>query len=161
MREIDWCSTFYTGDDVTTYPTEFQTTTADPGLLTTPVKTTYIPTEVPTDIPTEFPTDIPTTKGPTDMPTTQPVTPTVFVTEATTAQEENTSGPSRQFAICGKPQPRRKLNRIYGGIKAIPGANPWQASLQVRLKGSNQDFKHICGAVLIQSCWMLTAAHCM
>lgn len=153
MREIDWCSTFYSGDDVTTYPTEYQTTTADPGLLTTPVKTTYIPTEVPTDIPT--------TKSPNDIPTTQPVTPTVLVTEATTAQEGNTSSSRRQFAICGKPQPRRKLNRIYGGIKAIPGANPWQASLQVRLKGSNQDFKHICGAVLIQSCWMLTAAHCM
>lgn len=66
-----------------------------------------------------------------------------------------------QFATCGKPQPQKPLNRIYGGIKALPGGQPWQVSVQVRPKGTVQSFRHVCGGTLIKPCWVLTAGHCM
>lgn len=135
-------------DDVSPSPTEPQLDTEDP--TTSPVIFPAQPTTVPIIL-------VPTTAD--GGPTTVPIRPTILV--ATTAEGGPTSGPSRSFATCGKPQPRRMLNRIYGGMKAIPGARPWQVSLQVRIRGSRQDFRHICGAVLIQSCWVLTAAHCM
>ncbi|KAM9810114.1 hyaluronan-binding protein 2 [Syngnathus typhle] len=66
-----------------------------------------------------------------------------------------------RFSTCGKPQPKKRLSRIYGGLKVSPGALPWQVSLQARPKGSTQKYKHICGGVLIESCWILTAGHCV
>ncbi|KAJ8014094.1 hypothetical protein DPEC_G00036680 [Dallia pectoralis] len=66
-----------------------------------------------------------------------------------------------QFTTCGKTQPKKAITRIYGGLKAIPGAQPWQLSLQVRPKGTTRSYGHICGAVLISSCWALTAGHCI
>uniref|UniRef100_A0AAY4AVK4 trypsin n=1 Tax=Denticeps clupeoides TaxID=299321 RepID=A0AAY4AVK4_9TELE len=65
----------------------------------------------------------------------------------------------KEFATCGRPLARR--NRIYGGLKTVPGAQPWQASLQARLEGSKQAFGHVCGGVLIKACWVLTAGHCI
>uniref|UniRef100_A0A8C3I6N4 Uncharacterized protein n=1 Tax=Chrysemys picta bellii TaxID=8478 RepID=A0A8C3I6N4_CHRPI len=38
------------------------------------------------------------------------------------------------------------------------GGWPWQASL--RLKGFHRDTRLLCGATLIHSCWVVTAAHC-
>ncbi len=65
---------------------------------------------------------------------------------------------SAPFSQCGISNPSR---RIYGGSKAVPGAHPWQVSLQARTKGSEDDFQHICGGILLSSCWVLTAGHCM
>uniref|UniRef100_A0A8C5Q4I3 Peptidase S1 domain-containing protein n=1 Tax=Leptobrachium leishanense TaxID=445787 RepID=A0A8C5Q4I3_9ANUR len=53
-------------------------------------------------------------------------------------------------AKCGSPE---VTSRIVGGTDAIEGSWPWQLSLQ--LQG-----EHICGASLISSQWLMTAAHC-
>nr|XP_010600175.1 serine protease 57-like [Loxodonta africana] len=44
-------------------------------------------------------------------------------------------------------------SRIVGGHEVVPHSQPFMASLQ-------RDKKHIHGAVLVQPCWVLTAAHC-
>uniref|UniRef100_A0A3B3VBJ5 trypsin n=1 Tax=Poecilia latipinna TaxID=48699 RepID=A0A3B3VBJ5_9TELE len=69
---------------------------------------------------------------------------------------------------CPKPtgppqmaQPKKTLTRIFGGLKVSPGAIPWQVSLQQKPKNSNMKYSHVCGGVLIKSCWVLTAGHCI
>uniref|UniRef100_A0A3B3SCP6 trypsin n=1 Tax=Paramormyrops kingsleyae TaxID=1676925 RepID=A0A3B3SCP6_9TELE len=67
--------------------------------------------------------------------------------------------PEGDFSTCGEQSSISP--RILGGRKALPGAYPWQASFQVREKGSFEKFSHDCGGILIRSCWVLTAAHCI
>ncbi|KAL7989684.1 hypothetical protein Chor_012350 [Crotalus horridus] len=50
-------------------------------------------------------------------------------------------------------------NRIVGGHDALPGAWPWQVSLQVYRLGIG--YHHICGGVVITNNSLLTAAHCI
>ncbi|XP_029775558.1 putative serine protease 47 [Suricata suricatta] len=53
-------------------------------------------------------------------------------------------------AACGRP---KVMGKIYGGQDVPAGHWPWQASLLYHRS-------HICGAVLIDSLWLLSTAHC-
>uniref|UniRef100_A0A8C2TYB2 Neurotrypsin n=1 Tax=Coturnix japonica TaxID=93934 RepID=A0A8C2TYB2_COTJA len=61
-------------------------------------------------------------------------------------------------SVCGMRLLHRRKKRIIGGNKSLRGGWPWQASL--RLKGFQRDTRLLCGATLISSCWVVTAAHC-
>lgn len=51
-----------------------------------------------------------------------------------------------------------KINRIIGGRPINVSKLPWQVSLQRRVAFG---FFHICGGSIIDSKWILTAAHCV
>ncbi|XP_070802203.1 hyaluronan-binding protein 2 isoform X2 [Pituophis catenifer annectens] len=67
---------------------------------------------------------------------------------------------SNTYRTCGKPEIIRPFKRIYGGVKSVPGKHPWQASLQRKISAGVPK-GHYCGGVLIEPCWVLTAAHCI
>ncbi|NXU02146.1 HABP2 protein, partial [Buphagus erythrorhynchus] len=71
---------------------------------------------------------------------------------------EPPTDPPETFQTCGQPEVRRTLKKIYGGSKATPGKHPWMAFLQIQTQDGHN---HMCGGVLIKSCWVLTAAHCV
>ncbi|XP_056292235.1 hyaluronan-binding protein 2-like isoform X2 [Pseudoliparis swirei] len=138
-------------------PTEIVLTGANP-TAPTPQPTTPTVTSKPTASKPSMPgkpTQAPqpsTTEKPTQAPQLT-LTPAVGTPNATV--------PVQQFATCGQPQPKKTVTRIFGGLKVPPGAAPWQVSLQMRSKNSNNPYRHICGGVLIESCWVLTAGHCI
>ncbi|XP_061856805.1 neurotrypsin-like isoform X1 [Colius striatus] len=66
------------------------------------------------------------------------------------------TGPESQ--VCGMRLLHRRKKRIIGGNKSLRGGWPWQASLRVR--GFHPDTRLLCGATLVSSCWVVTAAHC-
>uniref|UniRef100_A0A8C2FCE4 chymotrypsin n=1 Tax=Cyprinus carpio TaxID=7962 RepID=A0A8C2FCE4_CYPCA len=63
--------------------------------------------------------------------------------------------PSLSFflLVCGQAPLN---NRIVGGVDAFEGSWPWQVSLHSSNFGG-----HFCGGSLINSEWVLTAAHCL
>ncbi|NWU64320.1 HABP2 protein, partial [Pterocles burchelli] len=67
-------------------------------------------------------------------------------------------GSNEIFKTCGQPEIHRTLKRIYGGAKTTAGKHPWMASLQIK---TSEMSRHFCGGVLIKSCWVLTAGHCI
>lgn len=72
--------------------------------------------------------------------------------------EERQEQEDEMFKTCGQPESQRGLRRIYGGTKTTAGKHPWMVSLQ---RKSSRRVTHFCGGVLIKSCWVLTAAHCV
>uniref|UniRef100_A0A7N8X829 trypsin n=1 Tax=Mastacembelus armatus TaxID=205130 RepID=A0A7N8X829_9TELE len=133
-----------------------------------PVKPPVEPTAEPTAKLTTKPAAKPTAEPTADpKPTTiKPVLTTIPTITEQPTQSSQPSAPTHgtappQFSTCGKPQPKKPITRIFGGLKVAPGAIPWQVSVQVRPKNTNQPFRHVCGGVLIASCWVLTAGHCI
>ncbi|XP_042148345.1 anionic trypsin-2-like [Ixodes scapularis] len=57
---------------------------------------------------------------------------------------------------CGV-RPLRPLARIVGGVAAKPGDYPWQVSIKYK---SGFVLTHLCGGALLNSEWIVTAAHC-
>ncbi|KAM9858269.1 tissue-type plasminogen activator isoform 2-T3 [Aulostomus maculatus] len=53
----------------------------------------------------------------------------------------------------------RPAFRIFGGRESDITEQPWQAAINVYHARHRQYF-HLCGGVLIDSCWVLSAAHC-
>ncbi|KAK2846663.1 hypothetical protein Q5P01_009662 [Channa striata] len=62
-------------------------------------------------------------------------------------------GSDEENCDCGKN--RFRASRIVGGQNAEEGEFPWQVSLHVKSYG------HVCGASIISSKWLVTAAHCV
>ncbi|KAG7225861.1 hypothetical protein INR49_014384 [Caranx melampygus] len=61
-------------------------------------------------------------------------------------------------SVCGLRLIHTRQRRIIGGENSLRGGWPWQAA--IRLRGSRGDGRLVCGATLIDSCWVLTSAHC-
>ncbi|KAM4044448.1 transmembrane protease serine 12 [Anomaloglossus baeobatrachus] len=62
---------------------------------------------------------------------------------------------------CGKgPLSDSIGSRIVGGHDALPGAWPWQVSLQYYRFGFGFGYRHSCGGSVINRRWVMSAAHC-
>ncbi len=59
---------------------------------------------------------------------------------------------------CGVKTMNRMSDRIIGGRNALPMEWPWQVSLQKRDRSQNYPYQ--CGGTLVNSQWVLSAAHC-
>uniref|UniRef100_A0A671X1Y4 Neurotrypsin n=1 Tax=Sparus aurata TaxID=8175 RepID=A0A671X1Y4_SPAAU len=68
------------------------------------------------------------------------------------------SQPNPVNSICGLRLKHTRQRRIIGGENSLRGGWPWQAA--IRLRGSRGDGRLVCGATLIDTCWVLTSAHC-
>ncbi|XP_078282719.1 transmembrane protease serine 5-like [Rhinoraja longicauda] len=54
-------------------------------------------------------------------------------------------------SVCGE---KHDFSMIVGGHEAAKGSWPWQATLY-------QNYKHTCGASILNQYWLITAAHCV
>ncbi|XP_028642955.1 serine protease 42 [Grammomys surdaster] len=84
--------------------------------------------------------------GLTEAPRENPPLPT----KVRTTKRPTTRSLFAMFSlVCGQP-----FMKIMGGVDAEEGKWPWQVSVRVR-------HMHVCGGSLINSQWVLTAAHCI
>ncbi|XP_055939857.1 chymotrypsin-like elastase family member 2A [Argiope bruennichi] len=75
--------------------------------------------------------------------------------------EENCNFPVVVFPRnCGVQiiKPKEGYDRLIGGEEATPNSWPWQVSLS---NAKIEPIGHFCGGTLINSLWVLTAAHCI
>ncbi|XP_052045713.1 serine protease 42-like [Apodemus sylvaticus] len=88
--------------------------------------------------------------GLSEGPQGTPPPPTRVRTTKAAHERPTTRSPFTKFSVvCGEP-----FMKIMGGMDAEEGKWPWQVSVRVR-------HMHICGGSLINSQWVLTAAHCI
>ncbi|XP_072564805.1 tissue-type plasminogen activator [Paramormyrops kingsleyae] len=79
-----------------------------------------------------------------------PLAPSISGIHAPTAMNRGT---------CGLREQRALQFRIRGGQKSDITLQPWQAAIRVYLPRP-KIYSFFCGGVLIDSCWVLSAAHC-
>ncbi|XP_047713290.1 tissue-type plasminogen activator [Prionailurus viverrinus] len=65
-----------------------------------------------------------------------------------------------QCSTCGLRQYKQPQFRIKGGLYADITSHPWQAAIFVKNRRSPGE-RFLCGGILISSCWVLSAAHCL
>ena len=66
---------------------------------------------------------------------------------------------SESKCYCGLANRDNKGNRIFKGKTTMKNEYPWMVRLQSKVKSRNDSLK--CGGSLINSHWVLTAAHCL
>ncbi|XP_045142790.1 tissue-type plasminogen activator [Echinops telfairi] len=64
-----------------------------------------------------------------------------------------------QCSTCGLRQDKQAQFRIKGGLYTDITAHPWQAAIFTKNRKDPGESFH-CGGILINSCWVLSAAHC-
>ncbi|XP_006897052.1 PREDICTED: tissue-type plasminogen activator [Elephantulus edwardii] len=64
-----------------------------------------------------------------------------------------------QCSTCGLRQYKQPQFRIKGGLYTDITSHPWQAAIFVKNRRSPGE-RFLCGGTLINSCWVLSAAHC-
>ncbi|KAH0623096.1 hypothetical protein JD844_031047 [Phrynosoma platyrhinos] len=61
-------------------------------------------------------------------------------------------------STCGLRRQRVAQFRIQGGLYSHIQSHPWQAAIFARYPRADS---FVCGGILISSCWVLSAAHCL
>uniref|UniRef100_F6WLY7 Plasminogen activator n=1 Tax=Monodelphis domestica TaxID=13616 RepID=F6WLY7_MONDO len=63
-------------------------------------------------------------------------------------------------STCGLRQYKESQFRIKGGLYTDITSHPWQAAIRAINRRSPGTTRFLCGGILIDSCWVLSAAHC-
>ncbi|XP_074143458.1 tissue-type plasminogen activator [Sminthopsis crassicaudata] len=66
----------------------------------------------------------------------------------------------RKCSNCGLRHNEESQFRIKGGLFSNITSHPWQAAIVAMNRRSPGTTRFLCGGILIDSCWVLSAAHC-